>query len=357
MKTTVSPALDLEACVRFLVELLETPSPTGMTEEAMRKVEDEVRSLGLEVRRTRKGALLWTLPGSGGAPRAVASHIDTLGAVVKEIKANGRLKLNALGGYDWATIEGAESVVHADDGRRFGGTVVNVKQSSHVFGQELKDLKRDAAVLELRLDERVADPEAVRALGIEVGDTVSFASGARYVEAGFIKGRHLDNKAAVAVSLAVSAAFVESGAPPDGDTHFFVSNYEEVGHGAAFGIPPQCEELLCIDMAAVGEGQTSSEYDVTLCVKDSGGPYDRAMNHRLRRLAREHDIPLKVDVYPFYSSDATAAWRAGADLRAALIGPGVDASHAYERTHKRALENTARLLSAYLSAPIGEGGA
>lgn len=207
-------------------------------------------------------------------------------------------------------------------------------------------------MLEVRLDEVVNGPEAVRALGIEVGDLISFTSTARYTQSGFIKGRHLDNKAGVALSLMVTKAFAASGAKPDGDTHFFVSNYEEVGHGAAFGVPPEAEELLCIDMAAVGEGQTSTEYDVTLCVKDSGGPYDHGMNRRLKRLALEHDIPLQVDVYPFYSSDATAAWSAGADLRAALIGPGVDASHAYERTHRRALEGTARLVWAYLTTPI-----
>lgn len=346
------PELDLDDGIRILLDLLETPSPTGFTGDAVRSVEGELARLGVRSRRTRKGALLWTLAGSGGRVRAVASHVDTLGAVVKEIKQNGRLKLSAIGGYDWATIEGAECLVHASDDRRYGGTVVNVKQSSHVFGQELRDLKRDASVLEVRLDEVVDGPDKVRALGIEVGDPISFASAARYTQSGFIKGRHLDNKAAVAVSLMVTKAFVASGAKPEGDTHFFVSNYEEVGHGAAFGVPREAEELLCIDMAAVGEGQTSTEYDVTLCVKDSGGPYDHDMNRRLKRLASEHDIPLQVDVYPFYSSDATAAWRAGADFRAALIGPGVDASHAYERTHRRALEGTARLAWAYLNAPL-----
>ncbi len=352
MDDMTDPQLDIDDGVRMLLDLLATPSPTGATESAMRLVEGELHRLGVASRRTRKGALLWTIPGSGGKARAVASHIDTLGAIVKEIKANGRLKLSALGGYDWATIEGVECEVHSDDGKRFTGTVVNIKQSAHVFGPELRDLKRDAAVLELRLDERVNDADAVRALGVEVGDIVSFDSGARYTASGFVKGRHLDNKAAVAVALMVTRAFLETGLHPDGDTYFFVSNYEEVGHGAAVGIPSDAEELLCIDMAAIGEGQTSTEFDVTLCVKDSGGPYDPHMNQRLKRLAREQGIPLRIDIYPFYSSDATASWRAGADLRAALIGPGVDASHAYERTHRSALEATARLLWAYLAAPM-----
>jgi len=347
------PGVDIDDGLRVLLELLATPSPTGFTDRALAVVEAELDMLGVGARRTPKGALLWTLEGTGGAPRAVASHIDTLGAMVKEIKASGRLKLSPVGGYDWATIEGVECQVHTEDGSAVSGTVVNTKQSSHVHGQELRDLKRDGGTMEVRLDAEVRNAADVRGLGIEVGDVVSFDSVPRATGSGFVKGRHLDNKAAVAVALAVTRAFVAGRVRPDGDTHFFVSNYEEVGHGAATGIPEGVEELLCIDMAAVGDGQTSTEYDVTLCVKDSGGPYDYAMNRRLRRLAREHDIPLKIDIYPYYASDATASWRAGGNHRAALIGPGVDASHSYERTHRRALERTAALLEAYLLAPIG----
>ncbi len=346
------PGVDIEDGLRILLELLATPSPTGFTERALAAVEAELDTLGVGARRTPKGALLWTLEGKGGAVRAVASHIDTLGAMVKEIKAGGRIRLSPIGGYDWATIEGAECVVHTEDGRAVSGTVVNTKQSSHVHGPELRDLKRDEGTMEVRLDLEANSADEVRALGIEVGDAVSFDSAPRATESGFVKGRHLDNKAAVAVALAVTRAFVAGKVKPDGDTHFFVSNYEEVGHGAATGIPAEVEELLCIDMAAVGEGQTSTEYDVTLCVKDSGGPYDYGMNRRLRRLAHEHDIPLKIDIYPYYASDATASWRAGGNHRAALIGPGVDASHSYERTHRKAIERTAALLEAYLLAPI-----
>lgn len=346
------PAVDIDDAVRVLLELLATPSPTGFTDRALAVVEAELDTLGVRARRTPKGALLWTLTGSGGAPRAVSIHIDTLGAMVKEIKPGGRLKLSPIGGYDWATIEGAECEVHTEDGASLSGTVVNTKQSSHVFGQELRELKRDVGVMEVRLDAEAPSAAAVRALGVEVGDVVSFDSRPRATESGFVKGRHLDDKAAVAVALGVTRAFVAAKAQPEGDVHFFVSNYEEVGHGAATGIPEEVEELLCVDMAAVGEGQTSTEYDVTLCVKDSGGPYDYGMNRRLRRLAREQDIPLKIDIYPFYASDATAAWRAGGSHRAALIGPGVDASHSYERTHRRALERTAALLEAYLLAPV-----
>jgi putative aminopeptidase FrvX len=272
--------------------------------------------------------------------------------MVKEIKDNGRPKLSAIGGYDWATIEGAQCLVHTFDDRVISGTVVNVKQSTHVFGPELRELKRSEKVMELRLDAECSNAQEARALGIDIGNIVSFLSQATMTETGFIKGRHLDNKAAVAISLAVTKALVLSGEKPATDLHFFVSNYEEVGHGAATGIPANISELLCIDMAAVGEGQNSNEYSVTLCVKDSSGPYDYQMNAQLRQLAQQHQIALKTDIYPYYGSDASAAWRAGGSYKAALIGPGVDASHAFERTHQKALEATAKLLLAYaLTAP------
>jgi putative aminopeptidase FrvX len=342
----------LEYCTTVLLELLSTPSPTGFTELAMALVEKHLQDLKIPFTRTPKGALLWTVKGRRGPARAVAAHIDTLGGMVKEIKKNGRLKLTHIGGYDWATVEGAECLVHAFGGREFTGTVVNTKQSAHVHGAELRDLKRTAEVMEVRLDAEVRTRAETQALGIEVGNFVSYKSDPVLTEHGFIKGRHLDNKAAVAIALAVTKALLETNQKPIGDVHFFISNYEEVGHGAAAGIPADSAELLCIDMAAVGEGQTSDEYSVTLCVKDSSGPYDYAMNARLRHLAQEDGIDLKSDIYPYYSSDASAAWRGGGSYRAALIGPGVDASHAYERTHEKALEATSRLVLAYVLAPI-----
>lgn len=345
-------SLNLDYCTKVVLELLATPSPTGFTELALALVEKHLQALNVPFRRTPKGALLWTIKGEPGVARAVAAHIDTLGAMVKEIKKNGRLKLSMIGSYDWATVEGAEVIVHAFDGREFTGTVVNVKQSTHVFGSDLRDLKRTVDTMELRLDAEVRKRAETQALGIEVGNFVSYKSNPVLTEYGFIKGRHLDNKAAVAIALAVTKALQDAKQKPIGDLHFFISNYEEVGHGAAAGIPGDSAELLCIDMAAVGEGQTSDEYSVTLCVKDSSGPYDYSMNARLRRLAHEQGIDLKNDIYPNYASDASAAWRAGGSFRAALIGPGVDASHAFERTHQKALEATSRLVLAYVLSPV-----
>ncbi|HHO56063.1 MAG TPA: M20/M25/M40 family metallo-hydrolase [Trueperaceae bacterium] len=343
-------SLDKQYLFNTLIELLNIPSPTGFSYQAIDYVEAKLAELGIKASKTKKGALLWQLSSKNNKQKTIASHIDTLGAVVKELKENGRLKLSQLGGYDWATIEGAEAKVHLYNGGIITGTVVNEKQSTHVFGSELHELKRTQKVIELRLDAKTDDEIMTEALGVEVGNIVSFDSKALITESGFVKGRHLDNKAAVAICLAVSKLIVENGLEPKATINFYVSNYEEVGHGAATGIPADTDELLCIDMAAVGEGQTSKEDKVTLCVKDSSGPYDYKFNQELRDLAKANEIDLKNDVYPFYGSDASAAWRAGGDFRAALIGPGVDASHAYERSHQDAIIDTAKLVLAYILA-------
>jgi putative aminopeptidase FrvX len=338
--------LDLPFTQDILVRLLDTPSPTGFTHGAVTLVEDELRALGVTPTRTRKGALTWEVPGTGSRHVTFSGHVDTLGAMVKFIKRTGRVTLSALGGYDWATVEGEDVQVHTQSGRVITGTVVNIRQSTHVHGPALRTLHRDQAVMEVRLDEPTETADHTRALGVAVGDFVSFDARPRVTPGGYIKARHLDNKAAVAVFLGVTKALLAQ--PPIHTAAFHVTTYEEVGHGAATGIPPHTDELVAVDMAAVGEGQQSSEHHVTLCVADSGGPYDHALGNRLRGAARRAGLDLRVDLYPFYSSDGTAAWRAGGDYPVALIGPGVDASHAYERTHTDALVATGALMLAYL---------
>jgi putative aminopeptidase FrvX len=338
--------MNLEYTLDVLLRLLETPSPTGLTGAAVALVEQEVRALGVTPVRTRKGALTWELPGTGEGHVTFSGHVDTLGALVRDIKGNGRLLLFSMGGYDWATVEGEDVRVHTQSGRVVTGTVVNVRQSTHVHGAALRELRREAAVMEVRLDERTSSAAETRAHGIGVGDFVSFDARPRVTPAGYIKSRHLDNKAAVAIFLDVTRELAQR--PPGRTVAFHVTTYEEVGHGAATGVPPHTDALVAVDMAAVGEGQTSSEHHVTLCVADSGGPYDHELGNRLRGAARAAGVELRVDLYPYYSSDGTAAWQAGGDYPVALIGPGVDASHAYERTHTDALRATAALMLTYI---------
>lgn len=346
------PAVDVPYIVRVLVDLCNIPSPTGMADEAIAYVAHACEELGLPYHYTRKGALVATLEGGDGPVRTLSAHVDTLGAMVKEIKKDtGRLKLTQLGSYPWAAIEGETCVVHASGGARVSGTIVNVKASHHVHGREQDKAERNENTLEVRLDERVPDADAVRALGIEVGDFVSLDPRTVVTGSGFVKSRHLDDKACVAILLGVARAVRDGHISIPATTHLFISNYEEVGHGAAAGIPAETAELVAVDMAAVGEGQTSDEYSATICVKDSSGPYDHALSNALRRAGDRVGISYKVDIYPHYSSDASASLSAGAEVRAALVGPGIDASHTHERTHTDALRACAELLLEYLSHP------
>jgi putative aminopeptidase FrvX len=298
--------------------------------------------------RTRKGALVVSLPGQrDDGPRALTAHVDTLGAMVKEIKSSGRLKLSRIGGYIWNTIEGEGCTVFTRSGRQVRGSILLTKASSHVFGGEVGEMKRDEDSLEVRLDARTASELETLELGVQVGDFVALDPRLE-LNAGFVRSRHLDDKAGAAALAAAVKALAEAGLRPVHPVHLLISNYEEVGHGAAAGIPPEAEELLVVDMAAVGEGQNSDEYHASLCVKDSGGPYHHGLSARLRLLADKHAIPYKVDIYPHYGSDGEAWWSAGADAAVALIGPGVDASHNYERTHTEALVATTKWVLAYL---------
>lgn len=343
-------SINLDAIVRHLVKLCRIPSPTGFTAEAIGYVQQELAALGVPHQLTKKGALLARLPGPETGPvRTLAAHVDTLGCMVKEIKANGRLKLTRVGGYSMATVEGEYCLVHTAAGHTIAGTVLVNNASTHVHGEQHHQQERTEANMEVRLDARVSNREETEALGIQVGDFVSLDPRTTVTEAGFIKSRHLDNKACAAILLELARLATTGALHPTGPTYLFFSNYEETGHGASAGIPPETAELIALDMAAVGEGQTSDEFSVTVCVKDSTGPYDYELSRQLQQIAREAAIPMQIDIYPYYGSDASAALRAGGEFRAALVGPGIDASHSYERTHVDSLAATTRLMWAYLA--------
>ncbi|HSF82642.1 MAG TPA: M42 family metallopeptidase [Anaerolineales bacterium] len=343
------PDLDTDFLLNFLQDLLNTPSPTGY---AQRAIELSEQALGafpeLKLERTRKGALVATWPvADSRTPRALTAHADTLGAMVKEIKSNGRLKLTKIGGFAWNTVEGEGCTVFTRKGAPVRGSLLLEKASSHVHGSKVAESKREDDNMEVRLDARTSSAEETRQLGIEVGDFVAFDPRVEITN-GFVRSRHLDDKACVACLVAAVKALHEAGLQPSQRTTLHISNYEEVGHGAAAGLSTDLAELVVVDMAAVGDGQTSDEFHATLCVKDSGGPYHHGLSQQLREIAEEHAIPYKVDIYPYYRSDGEAYWTAGGDVAVALIGPGVDASHNYERTHLEALSATSRWVLGYL---------
>lgn len=343
------PPIDTNYLLNFLTGLLNTPSPTGYAHRAIAFTEQALAAFPeLTLGHTHKGALTAEWPGgSATAPRAVTAHADTLGAMVKEIKSSGRLKLTPIGGLIWNSVETEGCTVYTARGDAVRGSLLFEKASSHVYGDEVRKGERDNENMEVRLDARTSSEEETRLLGIEVGDFVAFDPRVD-VTNGFVRSRHLDDKACVACVVAAVKALHDAALKPAQNTLLFISNYEEVGHGAAAGIPPEITELLVVDMAAVGEGQTSDEFHASLCVKDSGGPYHHGLSQHLRALAETHQIPYKVDIYPYYGSDGEAFWRAGGDVSVALIGPGVDASHNYERTHLEALVATAQWVVAYL---------
>ena len=331
-----------------LVTLLNISSPSGDTKEAVDFIKSELDSFGISNCITTKGAIVGTIPGKNTEEEVtISGHIDTLGAMVKEIKSNGRLKLTQIGGYPWYAIDGEYCTISTYSGKKYRGTILHDKTSCHNYGEAAK-AERTGDSIEVRIDELTTSKSETEKLGISVGDFIYLDPRVEISESGFIKSRHLDDKAGVIAILECARYFVENNIKPAHTLNLFISNYEEVGHGASGAIPPKTTELIAVDMASPGIGQESIETGVTICAKDSSGPYDLSMRNRLKALALEEGIEHRIDIYNFYGSDASAAMRAGSQIRHALIGPGVDASHAYERTHMKGIEETVNLLIAYL---------
>ncbi|MDV7678651.1 M42 family metallopeptidase [Erysipelothrix rhusiopathiae] len=337
--------------IHDLETLLNIKSPTGNTEEAVLFCEERFKALGLKTRRTVKGALIASLEGECTEKEVTLSaHVDTLGCLVKEITSDGKLRLTQLGGYAWSTIEGEHVAIETLSGSFYSGTILTNVASSHVHGALTSTTERTQKNLEVRIDEKVKTHDDVVALGINVGDYVHLDPRCKTTDSGFIKSRHLDDKACVIALFGIAEHFVSTKTKPSYTTNFFISTFEEVGHGSSAAIPEKTFEFIAVDMAAPGQGQTSDEFSVTICAKDSSGPYDYDLRKRLVALASQNNIPHKIDIYPYYGSDASAALRAGYDFKAGLIGPGVDASHSFERTHEEAIKATIDLGIAYLSS-------
>ena len=343
------PTIDQDHFTKFLVDLLNIASPTGFAEPAIDFVEKELSQYKqLSLSRTRKGALvaIWEVD-NDLPPVALTAHADTLGAVVKEIKPNGRLKLSRVGGIQWPSVEAEGVWVFTSGGEKIRGSVLIDTASGHIYSAEGSKTPRNDDHMEVRLDARTTSEKETRELGINIGDCVAFDTRTE-VTNGFIRSRFLDDKACVANVIAAIKSMAEAGLSPARTVYFHISNYEEVGHGASAGIPSDVVELVTVDMAVVGKGQESDEFNATLCIKDSAGVYHEGLNKKMRALAKKHNIPYKTDVYPFYGSDGEAFWRAGGDVALALIGPGIDASHNYERAHMDGLNATTNWILAYL---------
>ncbi|MFI8707911.1 M42 family metallopeptidase [Bacillus sp. NPDC077411] len=340
--------------MELIKQLVSIPSPSGNTNTIIRFIEDYVKEWNVEMKRNNKGGLIITVKGKDDKrQRLLTAHVDTLGAMVKEIKADGRLRLSMIGGFRWNAVEGEYCEIETASGKTYTGTILIHQTSVHVY-KNAGEAKRDEQNMEIRIDERVSSPEEVRELGIEVGDFVSFDPRVQMTDSGYIKSRHLDDKASVAILLQLIKRLQDENVKLPYTTHFLISNNEEIGYGGNSNIPEETVEYLAVDMGALGDGQASDEYTVSICAKDSSGPYHYAMRKHLVELAKANNIEYKVDIYPFYGSDASAAIRAGADVKHGLIGPGIDASHAYERTHETSIAHTEALVYAYVQSELVE---
>lgn len=338
--------------LNFLQELAEIPSPSGYTHKIMGTIKNQLESWDVAYTETNKGAIIATIEGTDqAAQRLLTAHVDTLGAMVKEIKPSGRLKLSLVGGFKFNAIEGENCLIHKADGSTVEGTILLHQTTVHVY-KDAGTASRDENNMEVRLDEKVFSADEVKALGIEVGDFVSFNPRYTATGSGFIKSRHLDDKASTALLLQLVKQLRSDEVELPYTTHFYFSNNEEIGYGGNSNIPEQTVEYIAVDMGAIGDGQQSDEYTVSICAKDSSGPYHYGLTRHLVELAKDHDINYKLDIYPYYGSDASAAIRAGHDVKHALFGPGIEASHSYERTHVDSLKAAAALLHAYVLSSL-----
>lgn len=330
------------------VRLLDIDSPTGYTEAAAEWVKNEFSALGFEAHTTAKGGVLVNLGGEDETDALLLeAHTDTLGAMVAEIKGSGRLRLTNLGGMRAENAEAENLRIRTRSGKVFEGTCQLVNASVHVNGS-YADTKRSFDTVEAVIDEDVKSADDVRALGIEVGDMVCFEPRTRITESGYIKSRFLDDKLSVGVLLGLAKYLSDTNSRPQRRTYVHVTVYEEVGHGGAGSVPDGVTEAISVDMGCVGEGLSCTEKQVSICAKDSGGPYSYALVSRLIEAAKSAGADYAVDVYPHYGSDVEATLSAGSDIRHGLIGPGVYASHGYERSHLDGVYNTLALLTSFL---------
>ena len=329
--------------------VLDIDSPSGFTGKAVSWLKQQFESLGFAAAITTKGGLMVDLGGENADDGLMlAAHADTLGGMVAEIKGNGRLRLTNLGGMKADNGEAENVRVYTRDGKIYEGTLQLCNASVHVNG-EYSNAKRNWDTTEVLLDEEVASAADTRNLGIEVGDIVCFEPRTRKTASGYLKSRFLDDKLSVGILLGFAKYLADNKIIPERRTYVHITVYEEVGHGCSGSVPAGVTEAISVDMGCVGDGLQCTEKQVSICAKDSGGPYNYEVVGKLIAAAKKTGADYAVDVYPFYGSDVEATLRAGFDIRHGLIGPGVYASHGYERSHMEGVYNTLKVLCGYLN--------
>ena len=328
--------------------LLAIDSPTGYTAKAAAWVKEAFEKLGFSASITEKGGVLVDLGGENEKDALLLeAHTDTLGGMVCQIKGNGRLKLTSLGGMNAINAETENVWVYTRNGKVYDGTLQLCNASIHVNG-DYNSAKRDWNAMEVVLDEDVNCADDVKKLGIEVGDIVCFEPRTRRTGGGYLKSRFLDDKLSVGILLGFAKYLSDTATVPQRKIYIHVTVYEEVGHGGSASVPAGVTEAISVDMGCVGDGLQCTERQVSICAKDSGGPYSYEVVGKLISAAKAVGADYAVDVYPFYGSDVEATLHSGMDIRHGLIGAGVYASHGYERSHIDGVYNTLKLLCGYI---------
>ncbi len=329
-------------------EVLAIDSPTGFTDKAAKWVKEAFENLGFSAKMTTKGGILVDLGGENSKDALMlAAHVDTLGAIVAEVKGNGRLRLSNLGGMNANNAETENVRIYTRDGKIIEGTCQLCNASIHVNG-EYSAAKRSWDTVEIVPDEDVHSAADTRKLGIEVGDIVCFDPRTRRTASGYLKSRFLDDKLSVGILLGLARYMKDEHITPKRHVYAHITVYEEVGHGGSSSVPAGVTEAISVDMGCVGEGLQCTERQVSICAKDSGGPYSYQVVGKLIEAAKRTGADYAVDVYPHYGSDVESTLSGGYDLRHGLIGAGVYASHGYERSHIDGVYNTLKVLTGYL---------
>jgi putative aminopeptidase FrvX len=338
---------DLDYFKKVAQDIFTCDSPTGYTQNVIELVKKYVDSFGYESRIMNNGALEVTIKGEDETKTvATSAHCDTLGLMVRSIKGDGHLALTKLGGPITPTLDGEYCKVYTRDGKTYTGTILSTSAATHVY-PDANTKSRDIDNLEVRLDELVHTKDDVAKLGIQNGDIVCYDPKFEVTPSGFLKTRFIDDKASAVVLLMLLKYTSENKLKFKYNTKIYFVVYEEVGHGASM-VDKNISEFVTLDMGCVGLDLAGNEEAVSICAKDSGGPYDYELTTRLINMAKDNNLNYTVDIFPFYGSDIGAASRAGVDFKGALIGTGVSASHGMERTHIKGIENTLKLIYAYL---------
>ena len=334
--------------IDFIAEQLKTltaiPSPSGYTKNATDYLMKLLQDMGYEPKLSRKGNVFVTL-GGDGEPLVLAAHVDTLGAMVRSIKDNGRLRPTTLGGHVWSTADGENCTIHTRDGKVYTGVVLNTEPSAHVADKKVETLEEN---MEILLDEPVSTKAETLALGIQTGDIIAMDPRTVITDSGYIKSRFLDDKLSASILLGIAKIVKDESLSFHRKVSLLFTVYEEVGHGGSF-VPEDTTEMISVDMGCVGADLGCTERMVSICAKDSGGPYNYDLVTELSNIAKEEQLDYAIDVYPHYGSDVEATLHAGYDIRHGLIGPGVYASHNYERSHLDGVKNTFLLLTTYIT--------